>query len=456
MALVMNEWSRCLASGQDYTVEYRCRRYDGVWRWMLGRALPLRDPRTSEIIKWYGTCTDIHDLVEARSEARRIRKQLREVLQHSQITLWAIDCSSHITLLEGSIIWDLHDIAESYIGTDIYDLFQDCPKFLQPIESILKGLESELYSEIELNGRWFRTKYVPILGKKGSAGQYDNNFVAGIIGVSLDTTEMHNASLELEARERENQVLIANESAAKEASKLKSEFLASMSHEIRTFVPPPSCTTCKLKCDVFRPIAGVVGMSEILMDTELDDEQRKFAENIQRSANALLTVINDILDISKVESGRLDIEEVQFSLPLVVQDVTKMLSFDIERRKLAFECDADYGEAGENMTVIGDPGRIRQILTNLLTNSIKFTHEGFIKLHVQVENEDEDSIFVRFEVKDSGIGIDDDVQQKLFQPFTQADSSTARRFGGTGLGLTISKNVRFFISCFVRLLIVEM
>lgn len=187
-------------------------------------------------------------------------------------------------------------------------------------------------------------------------------------------------------------------------------------------------------------------MSEILMDTELDDEQRKFAENIQRSANALLTVINDILDISKVESGRLDIEEVQFSLPLVVQDVTKMLSFDIERRKLAFECNTNYGEAGDNMTVIGDPGRIRQILTNLLTNSIKFTHAGFIKLHVQVENEDEDSIFVRFEVKDSGIGIDDDVQQKLFQPFTQADSSTARRFGGTGLGLTISKNVRSLVS----------
>lgn len=240
MALVTKEWNRCLASGQDYAVEYRCRRHDGVWRWMLGRALPLRDPRTGEIIKWYGTCTDIHDLVEARSEARRTRKQLREVLQHSQITLWAINCTSHITLLEGSIIWDLHDTADSYIGTNIYDLFQDCPKFLEPIESILRGQESELYTETELNGRWFRTKYVPILGKKGSAGQYDNNFVAGIIGVSLDTTEVHNASMELEARERENQILIANESAAKEASKLKSEFLASMSHEIRTLVFSPS------------------------------------------------------------------------------------------------------------------------------------------------------------------------------------------------------------------------
>lgn len=238
MPLVMKEWQRCLATGQDYTVEYRCRRYDGVWRWMLGRALPLRDPRTGEIIKWYGTCTDIHDLVEARSEAHRTRKQLQEVLKHSQITLWAIDRSSHITLLEGSIIWDLHDTAESYIGTDIYDLFQDCPEFLYPIESILKGRESELFSETELNGQWFRTKYVPILGKKGSAGQYDKNYVAGIIGVSLDTTEVHTASIELEARQQENQVLAANESAAKEASKLKSEFLASMSHEIRTFVFP--------------------------------------------------------------------------------------------------------------------------------------------------------------------------------------------------------------------------
>lgn len=194
-------------------------------------------------------------------------------------------------------------------------------------------------------------------------------------------------------------------------------------------------------CAWDRPITGVVGMAEILLDTHLEGEQREFAENIQRSANALLTVINDILDISKVESGRLDIEEVQFSLPLVIQDVTKMLSLDAERKKLQFEHVVDFGELGEDMAVIGDPGRVRQILTNLLTNSIKFTHEGFVKLTVIVEKEDEDLIVVKFIVKDSGIGINEDVQQKLFQPFTQADSSTARRFGGTGLGLTISKNV---------------
>ncbi|KAG0137519.1 hypothetical protein HOY82DRAFT_375727 [Tuber indicum] len=423
MELVSKEWQHSLATGQDYTVEYRCRRRDGVWRWMLGRALPLRDPKSKQIIKWYGTCTDIHDLVEARETARRTRAQLREVLQHSQITLWAIDRSNHITLLEGGAIWEAANASKAVRGSNIYDLFKDCTEFLSPIEDVLEGRERELFSEAALHGRWLKTKYVPILGKKGIAGQYDVSYIGGIIGVSVDVTEIHNKSMELEARERENQVLVANESAAKEASKLKSEFLASMSHEIRT------------------PITGVVGMAEILLDTPLEEEQREFAENIQRSANALLTVINDILDISKVESGRLDIEEVQFSLPLVIQDVTKMLSLDAERKRLQFDHTVDFGEFGGNMTVIGDPGRVRQILTNLLTNSIKFTHEGFVKLAVGVEKEDEDVIVVKFVVKDSGIGIDEDVRQKLFQPFTQADSSTARRFGGTGLGLTISKNL---------------
>ncbi|CUS10526.1 unnamed protein product [Tuber aestivum] len=421
--LVNKKWQHSLATGRDYTVEYRCRRWDGVWRWMLGSALPLHDPKTNEIIKWYGTCTNIHDLVEVRETARRTSPQLREVLQHSQITLWAIDRSNRITLLEGGEIWETANAPKAAIGSNIYDLFKDCTEFLSPIGDVLQGKEEELFSEAALYGRWLKTKYVPILGKKGTAGQYDKDYISGIIGVSVDVTEIHNKSIELEARERENQVLVANESAAKEASKLKSEFLASMSHEIRT------------------PITGVVGMAEILLDTPLEGEQREFAENIQRSANALLTVINDILDISKVESGRLDIEEVQFSLPLVIQDVTKMLSLDAERKKLQFDHIVDFAEFGENMAVIGDPGRVRQILTNLLTNSIKFTHEGFVKLVVSVEKEDEDVIVVKFVVKDSGIGIDEDVQQKLFQPFTQADSSTARRFGGTGLGLTISKNL---------------
>lgn len=182
-------------------------------------------------------------------------------------------------------------------------------------------------------------------------------------------------------------------------------------------------------------------MSELLLDdTEqpLSEEQREYAENLQRSANGLLLIINDILDLSKVENNKLDIEDVQFDLNIVVRDVNKMLTFAAERKGLMY---IDETRELERLKVMGDPGRLRQILTNLLTNSIKFTSEGSVKMQVNIREETADTITVQFIVEDTGIGIEEEVRKKLFQPFSQADSSTARRFGGTGLGLTISKNL---------------
>ncbi len=425
-------WEHSLATGDEYSTEYRCRRHDGEWRWMLGRALPFKDLKTGKITKWFGTCTDIHDLVEARQAAKQTREKLLNVIDHAKVTVWSVDRERKITFLEGKLMWDPgeHDVVPDVLGQNVYEVFArhegsiDLPLYKKPIEKLFHGEAKEQVSEhhIDGNGRWFRTRFVPILSKKGNGGEGDESFVDGVVGVSMDITNVKKTEADLHSQEEENTRLLSNEAAAKEASRLKSQFLANMSHEIRT------------------PIAGVIGMSELLADTDLDPEQRECAENIQRSANGLLTVINDILDLSKVESGRLDIEEVQFSLSVVISDVSKMLSFAAERKELAFISDIQIG-LDHDLIVMGDPGRVRQILTNLLTNSIKFTSEGYVKLAVMVQKETAEMIEVKFIVEDTGIGIEEDVRRRLFKPFSQADSSTARRFGGTGLGLTICKNV---------------
>lgn len=260
-------------------------------------------------------------------------------------------------------------------------------------------------------------------GKKTQDGKATNDgSIEGVIGVIMDVTELKDRGEALLQQSIEKRKAIANEAAAKEANRLKSQFLANMSHEIRT------------------PITGVLGMAELLGDMDLDEEQRDYVDNIQSSATSLLTVINDILDFSKVESGRLDVEEVQFSLSLVVKEVVRMLQFAVERKNLDFQSDIG-GDIENDMVVMGDPGRVRQIITNLLTNSIKFTNQGYVRFSVVTETESNDSIKIRFVVEDTGIGIQDDVRKKLFQPFSQGDASTARRFGGTGLGLTICKNL---------------
>ena len=414
-------WQHSLATGEEYFTEYRCRRHDGAWRWMLGRALPLRN-RDGKIVKWFGTCTDIQEIVDARDTARRLREHLTNVMRHAQMSIWSIDQNRRITFHEGTLEVEGVDSRDhnDLVGQDVKVILQALPnhkiaaEFNEHINDVLAGKSEVEVSEVQhASGRWQRMRMIPQKGIRGISSESDDGTISGCIGLSMDVTE-------IKKKEAENVKLLANEAAAKEASRLKSSFLANMSHEIRT------------------PIAGIIGMSELMMDTALDEEQSEFAENIQRSANGLLTVINDILDFSKVESGRLDIEEVQFSLPVVLEDVSKMLSYAAERKGLQFLSDFRIHRV---KNLLGDPGRLRQILTNLLTNSIKFTSDGYVKVRVSVLAETAESMSIEFTVEDTGIGIEDEVKKKLFRPFSQADSSTARRFGGTGLGLTICKNL---------------
>lgn len=254
--------------------------------------------------------------------------------------------------------------------------------------------------------------------------EYDFVFARDITERKRAETELRLAKDKAEAanRELEHSIKRTNQLAveAQAANEAKSAFLANMSHEIRT------------------PMNGVIGMIDLLLDTELDVEQRDYAETVQSSAEALLTVIGDILDFSKVEAKKLEFENIDFDLRLTLEDMMALLAIKAHEKgiELAVLVEPDVPSA-----LKGDPGRLRQVLTNLVGNAIKFTEEGEVDVHVILESENDQGALLRFVVRDSGIGIPAPVLEQLFHPFVQADVSTTRRHGGTGLGLSIAKGL---------------
>ncbi|MBN9663275.1 MAG: response regulator [Acidobacteria bacterium] len=223
-----------------------------------------------------------------------------------------------------------------------------------------------------------------------------------------------------EALTRANEELVVARDQALESTRLKAQFLANMSHEIRT------------------PMNGVIGMASLLLETPLTSEQRWYADTVRHSGEALLGVVNDILDFSKIEAGKLDLDESEFNLQELVEEVVELLSSAAHGKGIEVTY---YVSPKLPLFVSGDGARIRQILTNLLGNAIKFTDHGEVAVRVVPGAGEAVPAPIRFEVRDTGIGIDPEVQSKLFESFTQADGSTTRRFGGTGLGLAISKRL---------------
>lgn len=405
-----SEWERVLATrskdrGVVSDTETQVYKKDGS---VLDVALSISFMRDSQQ-KVIGSITILRDMTKQKIAERKIREsenKIRIILDHSAAAISLTDEQERI------ISWNR--FAEQMLGKTKDELYLQHISVLYPPEEWQKIRAAGIRKSGSRHH--FETR---VLKKDGTLLDVDlsvnvlkdsNDNIIGSVGIMQDITE----------QKRVQQMLVKAKIAAEEASSSKSLFLANMSHEVRT------------------PMNTILGLVDLTLDTQLTPEQRDNLSTIKNAGDILLSLLNDILDLSRVEAGKIQLENIELSLTNIVQSVCKGLDVLARNKKIDLVSEVDPAVPE---ILIGDPIRIRQILVNLINNAIKFTFQGKIVTKIQLVKTVEGINEVQFSVKDQGVGIPKDKLETIFEAFTQADASTTRRFGGTGLGLAISKRL---------------
>ena len=351
------------------------------------------------------------DALRARAEAEATEAQFRAILNHLPIGVLVVDESQKLNY------WNRTYCAVTDTEDSFYQSTPDIRAICAYVYERFPGLRRVSLEDFTRAwvDRFFGNDFAPREVKFESPPVSTLQFVAAL----PDGGRML-VVVDISKQKESEQAALKARQEAEHASLAKSQFLAAMSHEIRT------------------PMNGVLGMIELLKATRLDAEQSEMVSVVRESANSLLKIIDDILDFSKIEAGKIDMEQVELSPLQVVEGVAETLASEARKKEIAV---VTFVDPAVPDPLAGDAVRLRQILFNLVGNAIKFTQAGEVSISTRVEDEDLSTVTLRFEVKDSGIGLDDEQMKRLFQPFMQADSSTTRRFGGTGLGLSISKRL---------------
>ena len=425
--LVIRQSARILSERRLEPIEHRIHRKDDVLRWVRNTIVPHYDSE-GHLLTYDGLIRDITDYKRAEEELARYREHLKELVRERTAELRQSEDRLRNIVMESPFPEMVHAedgqvLMLSRAWTDItgYEL-TEIPTISDWTEKAYGDRKDVVRADIDrLYGMDSRTHEGEFIITTKSGEQRVWEFVSTPLGKLPDGRRAAiSAAMDVTDRRRTEQEIQRARQMADQASRAKSEFLAMMSHELRT------------------PLNGVIGTTELLLGTNLDAQQRRYAWLAKSSGDALLSLINDVLDFSKIEAGKLELEDINFDLRYAVESVAASLASHAESKELELV-------AGVHLQVPplvrGDSGRLQQILRNLVHNAIKFTETGEVAMRATLEEENEQHAVVRFTVNDTGIGIPHDRLTRLFESFSQVDASTTRKYGGSGLGLAICKRL---------------